>query len=486
MDLSPTQTFLVYLPYGAVFFAIGIAITSRRKVFANLKISGLFWLLAIFAFIHALLEWVEMYRHLQLAGPAQWLIPIRHVSLLLALISFVFLFLFGISLNASLVKKSGLWLRGVFVVILIIFSAHLLQLSPWKDPQLLRTIEYDLRLLIALPATLLTAAGFFLYARQLAQQGLRGAFNFVGAGAGFVAYGICAGAIPSGTVLIVPIEVWRATSAFIILHFLMYALDTYMDQREEMISERLQLAANSEKLSAIGRLAAGIAHEINNPLANASLQLELLQHHPDAPLRSAKVSERLNTIEKSIDKSSHIARELLVFAGGRSPIAELSSVHLNEVIHSAWQLASCRTQNHQLQCKLTTMPTLQGHFLKLEELFLNLFINAIDAMPVGGFIHIHDRYDHDTLVVEVDDEGNGISEENQQRAMEPFFTTKEVGRGTGLGLSICFGIMELHGGTIHIKPRSNHQGTCVTLTFPAPADTRNTIHGDSNETDSGR
>ncbi len=466
MNLSPTQIFLVYLPYGAVFFAIGIAITSRRRAFVNLQIAGLFWLLAIFAFTHALHEWVEMYRHLQLSGSVQWLIPIRHVSLLLALISFVFLFLFGISLNASLLKKSRPWLRGFFVVMLIIFFAHLLLLHPWKDAQLLRTVEYDLRLLIALPATLLTAAGFFLYAWQLTRQSLRGAFNFVGAGAAFFAYGICAGAIPSGTVLILPIEVWRAVSAFIILHFLMYALDTFMDQREEMITERLQLAANSEKLSAIGRLAAGIAHEINNPLANASLQLEMLRQHSEVKELPEKIAGRLNIIEKSIDKSSHIARELLIFAGGKTPDTELVQVSLRPIVKSAWEMASYRTSNHQFIDNISTLPTIEGNHIKLEELFLNLFINAIDAMPEGGTLEISGWVKDDEVIIQVEDTGTGIAEENLARMMEPFFTTKEVGQGTGLGLSICYGIMNQHDGTIQIAPRHGVNGAQVTLKFP--------------------
>lgn len=466
MELTPTQIFLVFLPYGAVFFAIGVAITSRRKSFTNLKIAGLFWLLAIFSFIHALHEWVEMYRHLRLAGTAQWLIPVRHVSLLLALISFLFLFLFSISLNASLVEKSKTWLRCFFILMLVIFFVHLLQLHPWKDPVLLRTIEYDMRLLIALPASLLTGIGFFLYARQLIRERLLGAYNFIGAGSAFVAYGICAGVIPSGTVLILPVEVWRATSAFIILHFLMYALDTFMDQREELITERLQLAANSEKLSAIGRLAAGIAHEINNPLANASLQLEMLRQNSEVKGLPEKIADRLNIIEKSIDKSSHIAKELLIFAGGKTPDTELVQVSLRPIIKSAWEMASYRAGNHQFRNSISTLPAIEGNHIKLEELFLNLFLNAIDAMPEGGTIEINGWMAADEVIIQVMDTGTGIAEENLARVMEPFFTTKEVGQGTGLGLSICYGIMNLHGGSIEIAPRYGVDGALVTLRFP--------------------
>ena len=466
MQLTQTQIFLVFLPYGAVFFAIGVAITSRRKSFANLKIAGLFWLLAIFAFIHAVHEWLEMYRHLRLTDINMLLIYIRHISLLMALISFLFLFMFGVTLITALIERSKPWPQLFFAVMLVTLCAHLAWQYPWNDPALLRTIEYDMRLLIALPATLLTAAGFFIYARQLAAQGLRGAYNFIGAGGAFVAYGICTGAIPSGALLILPIEVWRATSAFIILHFLMYALDTFMDQREEMITERLQLAANSEKLSAIGRLAAGIAHEINNPLANASLQLEMLRQHHEVKELPEKIGARLNTIEKSIDKSSHIARELLIFAGGKTPDAEHARVSLGSVITSAWDMAAYRSSNHQFINHIATLPAIEGNNIKLEELFLNLFLNAIDAMPEGGTLEINGWQVTDEIVIQVTDTGSGIAEENLARVMEPFFTTKEVGQGTGLGLSICYGIMNQHGGTIEIVPRSAARGVQVTLTFP--------------------
>lgn len=466
MGMTSSQIFLVYLPYGAVFFAIGVAITSRRKAFANLKIAGLFWLLAVFALIHALHEWLEMYRHLRLTEFDTLLIYVRHVSLLLALLSFLFLFLFGITLNSSLQEKAKPWLWSFFVVMLIAFGLHLALLHPWQDTALLRSIEYDMRILVAFPATLLTATGFFIYARRLIRQGLRGAYNFFGAGAGFVAYGVFTGAIPSGTTLVLPIEVWRAISAFFILHFLMYALDTFMDQREEMMSERLQLAATSEKLSAIGRLAAGIAHEINNPLANASLQLEMLRQAPEINHLSEKISTRLDNIENSIDKSSHIAKELLLFAGGKVPEFPYVPVNLTTTITSAWEMASYRSCGHQFFANIPSMPPIKGHPVKLEELFLNLFLNAIDAMPEGGIIDLRGSLHDNHILIQITDTGSGISEENLARVMEPFFTTKKIGQGTGLGLSICYGIMNQHGGTIDIASRTDTVGTLITLKFP--------------------
>ena len=477
MTLTPVQTFLVYLPYGAVFFAIGVAITSRRKSVLNLKVAGLFSLLAVFAFSHALHEWLEMFRHLPLAESAALLTFIRHISLLLGLCSFLFLFLFGVSLIAALKPQTRKRLRLFFALMAGIFFIHLLFQLYRSDPHLLQTIEYDMRLMIALPATLLTGTGFILYANQLHASATRGAYNFVGAGIALIAYGIFAGAIPSGTPLLLPVEIWRAISAFIVLHFLMYALDTFVDQREELIADRLQMAANSERLSAIGRLAAGIAHEINNPLANASLQLEMLRQTNEIEQLPDNIALRLNNIEKSIGKSSHIAKELLIFAGGKPPGEVDDEVSLEPIITSAWEMASYRASSHQLMKDMPDLPAIRGNTVKLEELFLNLFLNAMDAMPDGGIIKVSGRQNTEHVTIQVTDTGTGINKADLTRVMEPFYTTKAVGQGTGLGLSICYGIMEHHGGTIELKPRLDQQGTQVVLTFPVVAKTINNFSG---------
>lgn len=470
---DPVRIFLIYLPYGAVFFAIGVAITSRRKLFKNLNIAGLFWLLAGFAFVHALHEWLEMFRHLKLTVAEPIVIYTRHVSLLTAFVSFLFLFLFGTTLIAAIRQKTKLWLYLFFGTVVGLFLFHLLMQLPWRNPDLLRTIEYDMRLLIALPSTLLTGIGFFLYARQLKEQNNPGSRSFLGAGCAFILYGICAGAIPSGTSFVLPIEIWRALSAFVILYFIMCALDNFMDQREGIISRRLQLAGNSEKLSAVGRLAAGIAHEINNPLANASLQLELLRQQPEITTASEKTLNRIQIIEQSIDRASHIAREVLVFAGGKNPSTEHVPVDLSEAILSAWNLVSYRAKNHHFDFQLPQLPPIDGNYVKLEELFLNLMINAIDAMPKGGTITCTGHSDDDSIHIQLVDEGIGIAPEHRDQILEPFFTTKEVGQGTGLGLSICYGIMQLYGGTIELVPRNKQPGTSANLTFPKSSFTTN-------------
>lgn len=485
VSTSSFAIFIIYLLYGAVFFAIGIAVTSRRKLFEHLNISGLFWLLAAFALTHAAHEWLEMFRHLDLSSNRELAARIRHISLLFSLTSFILLFLFGTTLIISLSRNRRYQLFFIPATALAIFCGLLIIRHPWNSLDLMQIVEYDMRLLLAFPSSLITAVGFFYYWYSLKKTGVRGAWYFFGTGCGFAFYAVFTGLIPSATSLYLPVEIWRALSALVILTFLMSALDTFMAQREEDISKRLMTAANSEKLSAIGRLAAGIAHEINNPLANASLQLELLRRQADADIWPPKYSERLDIITKSIDKSSHIARELLVFAGGNTPTTDMTPVALDTVVQSAWQLCTCRGQNHHLDSELSTIPLLDGNILKLEELFLNLFINSMDAMPDGGTISLTSHIDGHNAIIEICDEGSGIARQDLDRVMEPFFTTKPTGQGTGLGLSICFGIMELHGGTINLRPRADRCGTCVLLTFPIPSVTTDTTAGRWNETASG-
>ena len=466
MLFDPLLTFLIYLFYGAAFFAIGSAITSRRKTFTNLKIAGLFWLLALFAFTHAFHEWLEMFRHLDLPVSEMVATRLRHISLLLAFSSFLFLFFFGVTLHWVLARWRKIWLGMFLLIMLGLFVFLLLVRQPTDPAAFLEIIEYDLRRLLAFPAAFFTGAGFLLYARRLRRLSTRGAGNFAGAGISFMIYGIWTGLVPSGAVILLPVEMWRGLSAFVILHFIMYALDLFLDEREAKIAERLQLAARSEKLSAVGRLAAGVAHEITNPLTSVSLQLELLNQEPEVITLPAKVLDRLRLIERNIEKTAKIAQELLIFAGGRETNVEFTPVELQQTVSQAWQLAVHRTGNHRLHCNLQGLPPVPGIPMKLEELFLNLFLNAMDAMPEGGDIEVPGWQQGKQVLIRVADHGAGFPFGKMGLVLEPFFTTKEIGQGTGLGLAICYGIMELHGGAIEVSTRREGTGAAVTLTFP--------------------
>lgn len=460
--------FTIYLFYGAVFFAIGITILTRLKTFTTLGITGLFWLLALFAFSHCLHEWLELYLLTEqaLLEQQEYQNQLRQLSLFLLLISFLVLFFYGINLHSILNRKSWPYLSLLMVLMGILFLHVNLNLS---GPPPFDEVDISIRWFFAVPATLLTGSAFILYARRLHTLSVKGANSFTGAGVSFLIYGFFTGLVPSTTVIMMmPVQFWRGLSAFIILLFIVKALDHFLAQRDIIISEQLLQAAHLEKLGTLGRLAAGIAHEINNPLANVSLQLELLQKEGAANGLAEKNRRRLAIIERNVEKSANIAGELLSLVGRRDEPTTLQPVNLNGPLNAAWASLSHRSPPYSLHNHLPPGLTIQGLPLRLEQLFRNLFDNAMDAMPQGGKIEVYGHQMADKIVISIFDQGGGIKREHQGRVMEPFFTTKTVGKGTGLGLSICHAVMIQHDGAIEVAPRRDGSGTMVHLVFRQP------------------
>lgn len=464
--MSSLAIFSIYLVYGAIFLAIGVAVTSRHATFAKLKISGLFWLLALFAFLHAGHEWLELLRQLQFSLTPAALERVRVISLTLFFFSFFFLFLFGITLHASLEPRTRPYLI-LLLIFIVAVSFFVILLHRYSEPRLmLQLIEQDLRNLIGFPACLLVGTGFLFYGHRLRRVSVRGAGLLTGTGIAFIVYGAWSGLVPSGTLALLPVEIWRSLAALAVLLLLMRALDVFLVDREKVIGERLRAAADSERLSAVGRLAAGVAQEVNNPLASISLQLELLHKDPAAAGLPDKIRERLRIIERNVDKTARIARELLLFAGDREEQGVFERVDLRQIVAAAWQLAGDRTRNFQLYNRLYQPTPVQGVAIKLEELLLSLFLNAMEAMPEGGIIEVTGEQEAGRTVLRISDRGVGIPPDQINRVLEPFFTTKDIGKGLGLGLSVCHGIMMMHGGAIELAPRTEGPGTVVTLAFP--------------------
>jgi hypothetical protein len=234
----------------------------------------------------------------------------------------------------------------------------------------------------------------------------------------------------------------------------------------EDISARVQLEEQlqiSEKMASIGLLAAGVAHEVNTPLTGISsfTQMLLQNAEPDHP--DTKVLEK---IERQTFRAAKIVNGLLNLA--RPAQTESGAVDLNVVINDVLVLLEhqLRTGRIQLRKELNASPLLiQGVEYKLQQVFLNLFLNARDAMPRGGWLTIATRDDEAGAAIEVGDTGSGIPPEQLSRIYDPFFTTKEIGKGTGLGLSITYGIIQEHGGTINCESTIG-QGTRFTLLLP--------------------
>jgi hypothetical protein len=226
------------------------------------------------------------------------------------------------------------------------------------------------------------------------------------------------------------------------------------------LEEQLQL---SEKMAAIGLLAAGVAHEVNTPLTGISSFTQMLLERSDAgdPRRLL-----LEKIEQQTFRAAKIVNSLLSLA--RPSGKETGPVDLSLVITDVLALLEHQLRISQIQVRkqLAGQVVIRGVEYKLQQVFLNLLLNARDAMPRGGWLSVTTGTDGSEAVVEVADSGIGIPAEHIGRIYDPFFTTKPEGRGTGLGLSVTYGIVKEHGGTLTCEsdPRL---GTRFRLVLPA-------------------
>jgi signal transduction histidine kinase len=234
----------------------------------------------------------------------------------------------------------------------------------------------------------------------------------------------------------------------------------------EDISTRVQLEEQlqiSEKMASIGLLAAGVAHEVNTPLTGISSFTQMLLENapPDDP--STQVLEK---IERQTFRAAKIVNGLLNLA--RPAQVDSGPCDINAVVNDVLSLLEhqFRTGSIQVRKELAAVaPVVQGMEHKLQQVFLNLFLNARDAMPRGGWLTIVTRGERDGAVVEIADTGSGIPAEQLSRIYDPFFTTKEIGKGTGLGLSITYGIVQEHGGSITCDSQVG-QGTRFSIRLP--------------------
>jgi two-component system, NtrC family, sensor kinase len=234
----------------------------------------------------------------------------------------------------------------------------------------------------------------------------------------------------------------------------------------EDISTRVQLEEQlqiSEKMASIGLLAAGVAHEVNTPLTGISSYTQMLLQQAEADDPSTKVLEK---IERQTFRAAKIVNGLLNLA--RPAQVDSGPCDINAVINDVLSLLEhqFRTGSIQVRKELApAAPIVQGIEHKLQQVFLNLFLNARDAMPKGGWLTIVTRQDRHGATVEVADTGSGISPEQLSRIYDPFFTTKAIGQGTGLGLSITYGIVQEHGGSITCDSQLG-QGTRFSIHLP--------------------
>ncbi len=228
------------------------------------------------------------------------------------------------------------------------------------------------------------------------------------------------------------------------------------------LEEQLQI---SEKMASIGLLAAGVAHEVNTPLTGISSFTQMLLDGADPADPRTVLLEK---IEKQTFRAAKIVNGLLNLSRPGPADNERIPVDVNAVITDVFSLLEHQFGVGKIKVRRELSPdpvVVEGSEHQLQQVFLNLFLNARDAMPRGGWLSVATRVDGDSVIAEVSDTGSGIPSEHLARIYDPFFTTKAIGRGTGLGLSITYGIVRDHQGTIRCDSAIG-QGTRFTLTLP--------------------
>jgi signal transduction histidine kinase len=237
-------------------------------------------------------------------------------------------------------------------------------------------------------------------------------------------------------------------------------------EREREINEKLQnaqkLLVETEKMAALGKLSASIAHEVNNPLGIISnyLQILAIRKVPDDVY-----ANYIKILKEEVDRIARIVRQLLSFY--RHHQQQITELDINIVLAESVALLSHQLSAANINIYLDikkNMPKIQGSSEKLKQVFLNLIMNARDFMPEGGEIEIIARANKSDILIDISDSGPGIEANDLPRVFEPFFTTKEK-EGTGLGLSVCYGIIQWHQGTITAS-NNKRGGAQFSITLP--------------------
>ncbi|TFG80667.1 MAG: hypothetical protein E4H23_01695 [Chrysiogenales bacterium] len=217
----------------------------------------------------------------------------------------------------------------------------------------------------------------------------------------------------------------------------------------------------SEKLASLGLLSAGIAHEINTPLTGISSYCQFLLDNPNG----AENLELIGKMQDQVLRVNKIIRTLLDFSRqkGQQPLP----INLNKVIDESLALVEHKLKIKKITFKKETefQNSIHGFSSRLQQLFINLFINAIDAIDDEGWISISGEESAEEITIRFKDNGRGIRDKNLEKIFDPFFTTKEIGMGTGLGLAIVYNIVKEHYGNIQVNSKVD-RGTTFSITFP--------------------
>ncbi len=242
-------------------------------------------------------------------------------------------------------------------------------------------------------------------------------------------------------------------------------VEAIKERDEQLKKQTKEIVGRSERLAMIGQLAAGVAHELNNPLCSIIIFSHILLEDPEIkdPIR-----KNLETIVKESTRCKNIVKGLLDFARQTEP--EMKLTDINGVLCSTLSLVEKQTlfQNIQITRHIEPdLPEVEIDTTQIQQVFMNIIINAAEAMDGQGKLIVTTKISGDRKYIEIEftDTGCGISPENMKRLFEPFFSTKEVGHGTGLGLAISYGLIEKHQGSVDVQSVVG-EGTTFTIKLP--------------------
>ncbi|MGB3212803.1 MAG: ATP-binding protein [Desulforhopalus sp.] len=264
----------------------------------------------------------------------------------------------------------------------------------------------------------------------------------------------------------------------LIVYGLVNMLTKLIHKADELQMTMLKEAEHTDRLVSIGRLAAGVGHEINNPLAiinqKTGLAVDLLLISPDFEHKET-IFGSLRGIDKSVERCKAITHRLLGFARRADVLSE--SLQVNQIIQEVLQFLENSMMHSRIQVDLQLqddLPLIASDHLQLQQIFLNIINNGIDAIGKDGTISITTQTVAGDVRVVIQDDGHGIDSAIIPHIFEPFFTTKETGKGTGLGLSITYGLIKKLGGDITVRSQLD-KGTAFTITLPIQSEKNDTI-----------
>jgi len=252
-------------------------------------------------------------------------------------------------------------------------------------------------------------------------------------------------------------------------------LNTDLEATIEDLKEAQNQIVQTEKLAVAGRLAAGVAHEVNNPIGIIINRIECLKSEAQEKGVSDDLIKDLSTIDKYAHKISKIVEDLSIFSRTTYSGSDFNKVDINDVLADVFFLVGQKIRGKKIRLIKKLFPGslfIMGDSDKLEQVFINLIDNAIHAISGNGSITVSTKTGEKYIQTRISDSGTGMTDEHLNKIYDPFFTTKEVGKGTGLGLPISQAIIADHNASIGVDSRIN-KGTTFTITFPKASELNN-------------